>query len=129
MSSRKSEVIEVPHPQTGEPLGWLVIDTVRHGLSFGGCRMKPDVTREEVAELARAMSWKLFCHGEPTGGAKAGIRLDPAQEDADELLRYFGSCLSDYFSTGVVLGKDMGATNALMATLYGAGVSQTGSAG
>ena len=87
--------------------------------------MKPDVTLPEVCELAQAMTWKLFCHGQPTGGAKAGIRIDPQHEDALPLLEYFGREISHILSSRVVLGKDMGATDTLMEHLYSsAGVSQ-----
>jgi glutamate dehydrogenase (NAD(P)+) len=125
MGQQSSEVIEVKHPQKDSPLGWVVVDSVSNDLSFGGCRMKPDVTLPEVRELAQAMTWKLFCHGQPTGGAKAGIRIDPQQDDALALMEHFGREVSDVLSTRVVLGKDMGATDALMEHLYAsAGVSQ-----
>ena len=51
--------------------GWLVVDTLRGGLAFGGTRFTPDLRQDEVAELARCMTWKLAAHGLPMGGADA----------------------------------------------------------
>ena len=42
-------------PMTGAK-GWLVVDTLVDGLTFGGFRFHANVTQEEVRELARCMS-------------------------------------------------------------------------
>jgi len=118
MAEQQAAIHEVTHPDRDEPLGWLAIDSSVAGLSFGGCRMSPSVTREEVAELAAAMTWKLGCHGSPVGGAKGGIRIDPGSEEAPRLIRHFGRVLAPLLRTSVVLGKDMGATNERMKALY-----------
>jgi glutamate dehydrogenase (NAD(P)+) len=55
--------------------------------SGGGTRMAPDVTPEETALLARAMTYKLAILRQPMGGAKAGIRAGQADRDA-VLARY-----------------------------------------
>ena len=55
--------------------------------SGGGTRMAPDVTRDETALLARAMSYKLAILRQPMGGAKAGIRAGQADREA-VLARY-----------------------------------------
>ena len=110
---------EVVHPEEGV-LGWLCVDSWVDGLAFGGCRMTPDVTRDEVEELARCMTLKLAAHGSPTGGAKAGIRMDPKASDAAEKLAYFAQSLSDLLKGGVVLGKDMGATDKAIDGMYAA---------
>lgn len=55
--------------------------------SGGGTRLAPDVTPEETALLARAMTYKLAILRQPMGGAKAGIRAGPADRDA-VLARY-----------------------------------------
>ena len=36
------------HGDRGEEVGWLVIDSLVGGMSFGGFRFSPSVTREEV---------------------------------------------------------------------------------
>lgn len=53
--------------------GYLVVDNTDRGPGKGGVRMHPDVNRDEVAELARAMSLKNALARLPFGGAKAGI--------------------------------------------------------
>lgn len=49
--------------------------------SGGGTRLAPDVTVQETALLARAMTYKLAILGQPMGGAKAGIRASAADRD------------------------------------------------
>jgi glutamate dehydrogenase (NAD(P)+) len=47
-------------------------------VSAGGTRLAPDVGLAEVALLARAMTYKFAVLGAQVGGAKAGLRGDPA---------------------------------------------------
>ena len=47
----------------------VVIDHELFETSAGGTRMVPDVTTDEVARLARAMTWKLAVCGVPYAGA------------------------------------------------------------
>lgn len=58
--------------------GVLVIDNTARGIGKGGTRMSPHVTVEEVARLARVMTWKWAGVDLFYGGAKAGIVADPA---------------------------------------------------
>ncbi len=58
-------------------LGYVAIDTTVRGRALGGLRLAPDVTAEEVAGLARAMTLKYGLAGLPQGGAKAGVLGDP----------------------------------------------------
>lgn len=51
-------------------------------VSGGGTRMAPDVTREETALLARAMTYKFAALRQRLGGAKAGIRAQQADREA-----------------------------------------------
>jgi len=53
--------------------GFLVIDNTALGVGKGGIRMTPNVSEEEVARLARTMTWKNALADIPFGGAKAGI--------------------------------------------------------
>lgn len=57
--------------------GFLVIDNLARGPGKGGIRMTSTVTKEEVARLARTMTWKNALAGIPFGGAKAGIVWPP----------------------------------------------------
>jgi len=69
------KILNVYHPKTGMH-GVLVIDNTSLGPGKGGIRMTPTVSMEEVAKLARAMTWKCAVAELPFGGAKAGIIAD-----------------------------------------------------
>lgn len=70
------KILNVYHPKTGMR-GVLVIDNTALGPGKGGIRMTPTVSVDEVAKLARAMTWKCAIADLPFGGAKAGIMADP----------------------------------------------------
>ena len=89
----------------------VVIDTTVFGRAAGGTRMLPDITTQEIAWLARAMTYKYGMFDFPSGGAKAGIWADPnlRGERRTAILRAFGKAVAPLFSAGVVgLGADMG---------------------
>ena len=75
--------------------------------SAGGTRMAPDVTEEEAALLARAMTYKFAVLGRQAGGAKGAIRARPEDRD-DAMARYLAEVKpmvdSGRFSTGSDLG-------------------------
>jgi glutamate dehydrogenase (NAD(P)+) len=84
---------------------FVVIDHEQFPLAAGGTRMLPDVRVEEVARLARAMTWKFAAFGIPFAGAKAGIRF--AGGDRDAVLAAYRRALEPYrdlFSTGPDMG-------------------------
>jgi glutamate dehydrogenase (NAD(P)+) len=110
-------ILECTDPETGLS-GWLVVDTLSDGLAFGGCRFSASVTQSEVQGLARAMTWKLAAHGLPVGGAKAGIACDPNDPRLPRFMARFAQDTRPLLEKSVVLGKDMGATDALMDALY-----------
>ena len=56
----------------------MVFDLPGVPVSAGGTRLAPDVSVAEVALLARAMTYKFAVLGAQVGGAKAGVRGDPA---------------------------------------------------
>ncbi len=58
--------------------GFIVFDLPGVPFSAGGTRLAADVTRAEVALLARAMTYKFAALGEQVGGAKAGVAAGPA---------------------------------------------------
>ncbi len=97
---------------------WLVIDRLKDGLSFGGFRFDPSVTLSQVQNLAKTMSYKLASHGLPVGGAKAGIACDPSHPNIHNILAQIAHSWEEQLSHTVILGKDMGATNDLLDSLY-----------
>ena len=67
------EIIEL-----GSVPGFVVFDLPGVPVSAGGTRLAPDVSVAEVALLARAMTYKFAALGQRVGGAKAGVRGNPA---------------------------------------------------
>jgi glutamate dehydrogenase (NAD(P)+) len=117
-------VIRVRDATTGMR-GVLVVDNSFFGPAGGGTRMAPDVTEDEVAALARAMTYKYAINGLPTGGAKAGIVGDPGMPAAQKatVLRAFGRALAPLLRSveeGWLLGvgPDMGVGDLDVHTIY-----------
>lgn len=116
--------IFVSDPITGMR-GLLVIDSTALGPCGGGTRMLPDLTADEVADLARGMTYKFAILGFPRGGSKAGIWADPnlPAERRRGVLAAFGRALRGYLqSREAAVGPDMGVTVEDVRTIYaGAG--------
>jgi glutamate dehydrogenase (NAD(P)+) len=93
----------------------VVVDNVACGPAIGGVRMAPDVTVEEVARLARAMTLKNAAAGLAHGGGKSGIVADPAGPPADKerLIRTFARAIRSL--TEYIPGPDMGTDERCMA--------------
>ncbi|MEQ8859124.1 MAG: Glu/Leu/Phe/Val dehydrogenase [Pseudomonadales bacterium] len=108
------KVIELYDPAAGLK-SVLVVDNVAAGPSIGGVRMAPDVTMEECARLARAMTLKNAMAGLPHGGGKAVIMADPAMpaEAKERLVRSFAYAVKDVGD--YITGPDMGTNEHLMA--------------
>lgn len=96
--------------------GILVVDNTALGPGFGGIRMAPDVTTEEVFRLARAMTLKNAAAGIPYGGAKGGIRGDPGVANKDEIIGAYAKFLRPH--TDYIPGPDMGTNEHCMAVIF-----------
>jgi glutamate dehydrogenase (NAD(P)+) len=96
----------------------VVVDNTACGPAIGGIRMARDVTVEEVARLARAMTFKNAAAGLAHGGGKAGIVSDPRMTGAEKarLIRAFGRAIRDLIE--YVPGPDMGTDEACMGHLH-----------
>jgi glutamate dehydrogenase (NAD(P)+) len=81
--------------------GYRVQHNLSRGPGKGGVRFHPDVTLEEVMALAGWMTIKAAAVGIPFGGAKGGIRVDPAQLSIKELERLTRRYTSEI---GIVIG-------------------------
>lgn len=124
------KILHVYDTKTGMK-GVVVVDTTMTGISGGGTRMMPDITTQEIADLARAMTHKFAIFGFPVGGAKAGIWADPGLqgEAREELLHAFGQRVKPLLEGGVTLAADIGTDGEDVAAFYeGAGLS-SGSTG
>ena len=91
-----------------------VIDNTACGPSIGGVRMAPDVSTEECARLARAMTWKNAAAGLPHGGGKSVIVGDQRmpKERKEEIIRAFADAIRDI--TDYIPGPDMGTDEMAM---------------
>ena len=110
------KVLFVLEPKVGLE-GVVVVDNVACGPAIGGIRMAPDVTVDEVARLARAMTLKNAASGLPHGGGKAGILAVPAMDAGkkETLIRAFGRAIANL--TDYIPGPDMGTDKTCMAWL------------
>jgi glutamate dehydrogenase (NAD(P)+) len=95
--------------------GVLVVDNVAAGPAIGGLRMAPDVSLEECARLARAMTLKNAAAGLPHGGAKSVLYGDPRmpRERKERLIRGLACALRDVQE--YIFGPDMGTNEECMA--------------
>ena len=90
------------------------------GLSFGGTRFSSQSDPNEVVDLALCMEAKLRPHRPEIGGAKAGFFCSPQDPRLPQLLAKAAITWRPLLQERVILGKDMGASNALIADLYAA---------
>lgn len=108
------KVIHVQEPSIGLK-GVLVVDNVARGPSIGGVRMAPDVTTEECARLARAMTFKNAAADLPHGGGKAVLVGDPKMpiEQKATLIRGLACALREVEQ--YIFAPDMGTDEECMA--------------
>lgn len=111
------KVVHLANPAAGLR-AIVVVDNIACGPAIGGTRMAPDVSVEECARLARAMTYKNAAAGLAHGGAKSVIFADPsmAVEDKQDVVRAFAQAIrtiEDY-----VPGPDMGTDEVCMAWIH-----------
>jgi len=73
------------------------------GPTKGGLRYHPEVSLGEVAALSMWMTWKCALAKLPFGGAKGGVRVDPAALSKDELERLTRRYTSEFIG---MIGPD-----------------------
>ncbi len=103
------KILEVYNPKVGMR-GFVVIDNTALGPGKGGIRMTPTVTVDEVARLARAMTWKCALAELPFGGAKSGIIADDrtiSKEKKKEIVQAFAEALKVVSPSLYVAAPDM----------------------
>lgn len=101
------KIVVVSDRKTGMR-GVLVVDNTARGTGKGGTRMSPSLTVQEVARLARTMTWKWAAVDLFHGGAKAGMLGDPNDPNKEAILRAFARTLSNEVPSEYVFGLDMG---------------------
>jgi glutamate dehydrogenase/leucine dehydrogenase len=102
-------IIQVYNPKA-DMHAVIVIDNTALGPGKGGIRMTPTVDVDEVARLARAMTWKCALAGLPFGGAKSGIIADSkklTKQRKKELVEAYADALKDIAPHKYVAAPDM----------------------
>lgn len=117
MTAAPETIIRVKDPVT-QVEGFLVVHSKGTELAFGGTRFSTAVNEAMVKELAACMAFKLAGHGTSVGGAKAGISCAPDDPRLHPFLKYFAEQCGKELSTRTILGKDLGASDALLDELY-----------
>jgi len=111
------KIIQVYNPKVGMR-GILVIDNTALGPGKGGTRMTPTVSVDEVARLARAMTWKCALAELPFGGAKSGIIANAKElspEKKEEIVQAFGRALKMVCPEQYIAAPDMNMAEQEMA--------------
>jgi glutamate dehydrogenase (NAD(P)+) len=106
----------VRDPKTGLEAALAIVSPI--GLAFGGTRFSPNCSVEEVQELALCMDLKLRGHTQAVHGAKAGFFCAPDHAGLPGLMALAAEKWRPYLEERLVLGKDMGASNALLDQFY-----------
>ncbi|MFC1824619.1 Glu/Leu/Phe/Val dehydrogenase [Thermodesulfobacteriota bacterium] len=90
--------------------GIVVVDNTVLGPGKGGIRMTSTVDTEEVAKLARSMTWKCALAELPFGGAKAGLIADskniPASKKKDFVIA-FSAAIKVFCPQSYIAAPDM----------------------
>jgi len=103
------KVLEVFDHKTGMH-GFVCIDNTALGPAKGGIRMTPNVTVEEVAKLARTMTWKCALASLPFGGGKSGIVADPKKISPDQkmaIIRSFAAAIKPVCPSKYIAAPDI----------------------
>ena len=103
------KVVKVYDPKSGMQ-GIVCIDSTKLGPAKGGCRLRPDVTEDEVIRLARAMSLKCAIAGLPFGGGKSGVIANDKELDKDkkkEIVVAYGKAIKNLAPSEYITAPDM----------------------
>ncbi len=110
------KILEVFDHKTGMH-GFTVIDNTALGPAKGGIRMTSSVSINEVAKLARTMTWKCALAELPFGGGKSGIvadpkKLSPAQISA--IMRSFATAIKPICPSRYIAAPDINTSEKAM---------------
>lgn len=107
-------VIEWKDKESTGAKGWIVIDSLSHGVASGGIFMHMDTTLKEVTDLAKTMSYKNALQEPRVGGAKGGIKFDHTHPEAKNVLRRFIIDNKYYIEKFWSTGADLNTNNDLI---------------
>ena len=91
-------------------IGYLVIDRLIDGRSFGGVRIIPEIPLEELQAISRSMTYKCAFVGMKMGGAKSTIMINEENEKyRKDIISEFGRRISPFVKNGMYFPvMDMG---------------------
>jgi glutamate dehydrogenase (NAD(P)+) len=134
---QRSQVVALPfrregYQQVETVFGYRVQHVLTMGPTKGGIRFHPDVDLGEVSALAMWMTWKCALIRLPFGGAKGGVRIDPARFSRTELQRvtrrYTSEFLGMFGPEKDIPAPDLGTDEQVMAWLLDTYSQQLGHA-
>jgi glutamate dehydrogenase (NAD(P)+) len=112
-----AKILHVYEPSTGLK-ATLVVDNVAMGPSIGGLRMAPDVSTEECARLARAMTLKNAAAELRHGGGKSVLYGDPKMPKDEKAQRIRALACALRNAHEYIFGPDMGTDEECMAWVH-----------
>ncbi len=83
--------------------GYRFQHNIARGPAKGGVRYHPNVNEDEIKTLSFLMTWKCAVAGIPYGGAKGGVKVDPAKLSEAELERLSRRYFSDI---SIIIGPE-----------------------
>lgn len=115
-----SEIIHIVRNKQFGIIGYLVIDKLINGSSFGGVRIIPDENLSELQLVAKSMTCKNAFIGNKIGGAKAAIIISEGNEKyRNDIIVEFGKSISPFIKNGKYIPvMDMGIHIEELQTLY-----------
>lgn len=97
MKQINSEIIYTARSKKFGIIGYLVIDSLIDGHSFGGVRIVSDISLPELQSVARSMTYKNAFIGNRIGGAKAAVIINKENEKyKKDILIEFGKNISPF---------------------------------
>jgi glutamate dehydrogenase (NAD(P)+) len=118
MSKHRDPLVSIEYVDPFEGVrGFLVIDRLIGGLCAGGLRVRPELNRQELTDLARNMTLKQAAAGIQVGGAKAGLAMDPRSDKKAAVLQRFLETLRPVITEMWSCGPDMNTTMVELETI------------
>ena len=116
-------VVEYLDPEEGFR-GWLVIDSLAHGIAAGGMRVCQGLTREHLCAMAGNMTRKMRIAGLGLDGAKCGIAYDPAAPGKAAAMSRFLAAIAPLVRERYSMGPDLNVSmDELSAAAAAVGIS------
>lgn len=110
-------IFEWKDPQSNAT-GYLVINSLRGDVAGGGTRVHENINVHEITALAKTMEIKFALSGPSIGGAKSGIKIDPAHPKKYEILARWYKAIEPFlkfnYGTGADLNTDIQQINNIL---------------